>query len=93
MRYYESVADRILQHLKGRPVSLVRGPAGVGGELFFQKHQEAKIAGMTELDRSLWPEHAMMQVDNREALLSAAQMTIEFHTWNAKSKAIDKPTG
>jgi bifunctional non-homologous end joining protein LigD len=93
VRYYDSVADLILPHLKDRPVSLVRGPAGVGGELFFQKHMEAKIAGVTELDRSLWPEHAsMMMIASREGLLSAAQMnTIEFHTWNATSHAIAKP--
>ena len=93
VRYYDSVADAILPHLAGRPVSLVRGPRGVGGELFFQKHLDAKIAGVTELDRALWPEHAsMMQIDTKEALLSAAQMnTIEFHTWNAKSTAVGTP--
>jgi len=93
VRYYESVADLILPHLKGRPVSLVRGPSGVGGELFFQKHLETKMPGVTVLDASLWPKHAaLIQIDTKEALLSAAQMnTIEFHTWNARSKAIDKP--
>jgi bifunctional non-homologous end joining protein LigD len=93
VRYYDSVADLILPHLKGRPVSLVRGPTGVAGELFFQKHLDAKIAGVTELDASLWPEHAaLMEINTKEALLSAAQMnTIEFHTWNAKSRTIDKP--
>ncbi|RYH44432.1 MAG: DNA ligase D, partial [Alcaligenaceae bacterium] len=35
VRYYESVTDFILPHLKGRPVSLVRGPQGVTGQLFF----------------------------------------------------------
>src|SRR4029079_16320835 len=28
VRYYESVADRILPHLRGRPAPLVRGPGG-----------------------------------------------------------------
>ena len=93
VRYYDSVADFILPHLQGRPVSLVRGPSGVGGELFFQKHMDAKIAGVTVLDQKLWPDHgAMIQIDTKEALLSAAQFnTIEFHTWNAKSKAIATP--
>lgn len=93
VRYYDSVADFILPHLQGRPVSLVRGPAGVGGELFFQKHMDAKIAGVTVLDQKLWPEHgAMIQIDTKEALLAAAQFnTIEFHTWNAKSKAVATP--
>ena len=56
VRYYESVADWMLPHLKGRPCSLVRGPSGVGGELFFQKHIESlQITGIKELDAALWP--------------------------------------
>ncbi len=93
VRYYDSVADLILPHLQGRPVSLVRGPSGVDGELFFQKHMEAKIAGVTVLDAGLWADHAaLLQIDTKDALLSAAQFnTIEFHTWNALSRTIDKP--
>jgi bifunctional non-homologous end joining protein LigD len=60
VRYYESVAEFILPHLKGRPCSLVRGPAGVTGELFFQKHGEKiGIPGITELPESLWPGHTV----------------------------------
>jgi hypothetical protein len=56
VRYYESVADWILPHLIDRPVSLVRGPSGIGGELFFQKHGEKLgIPGIRELDPALWP--------------------------------------
>ena len=40
VHYYESVAEWMLPHLKGRPCSLMRGPTGVGGELFFQKHDD-----------------------------------------------------
>lgn len=94
VRYYESVADFILPHLKGRPCSLVRGPAGVTGELFFQKHGEKiGIPGITELPETLWPGHtSLLEVGNAKALIGAAQMNvIEFHTWNSTAKAIDKP--
>jgi bifunctional non-homologous end joining protein LigD len=93
VRYYESVAERMLPHLKGRPVSLVRGPTGITGDLFFQKHPETRMPGMTELDPRLWPGHAaLMEVGSVEALVSAAQMNvIEFHTWNAKHTNIDRP--
>ena len=93
VRYYESVADLILPHLAGRPVSLVRGPKGVEGQLFFQKHLETAMPGVTVLDAKLWPEHAaLIQIDTAEGLLSAAQMnTIEFHTWNARSRKIATP--
>jgi bifunctional non-homologous end joining protein LigD len=94
VRYYESVADWMLPHLKGRPCSLVRGPAGVGGELFFQKHIESlQITGIKELDAALWPGHAaLLEVPTAKALIGAAQMNvIEFHTWNALAKKIDQP--
>lgn len=42
MRHYESVAEWMLPHLQGRPCSLVRGPTGVQGELFFQKHDDKR---------------------------------------------------
>ncbi|MET0542638.1 MAG: DNA ligase D [Variovorax sp.] len=92
--YYQAVADLMLPHLRKRPVSLVRAPAGVGGELFFQKHaQGAEMAGVKLLDPSLDRDHdPLLQIDAAQGLLSAAQMnTIEFHMWNATSDAIDTP--
>ena len=93
VRYYESIAERILPHLKDRPVSLVRAPDGIGGELFFQKHPETRMPGLRELDPKLWPGHAaMLAVDDVDALVSAAQMnTVEFHTLNSTVQAIDRP--
>lgn len=93
VRYYESIAEYILPHLKGRPVSLVRAPDGVAGKLFFQKHDESKLPGLTQLDASLWPGHEpLLSVDSVQALVSAAQMNVvEFHTWNSLAKRIDKP--
>jgi bifunctional non-homologous end joining protein LigD len=94
VRYYESIADWMLPYLKNRPVSLVRAPEGIGGELFFQKHPETtKMPGLTVLDRALWPKHAaLLAVDSKEALLSAAQMNVvEFHGWNSTVDDIDHP--
>jgi len=94
VRYYESVAQFILPHLKGRPCSLVRGPTGVTGELFFQKHGEKiGIPGITELPENLWPGHAaLLEIGSAKALVGAAQMNvIEFHTWNSTAKNIDRP--
>lgn len=93
VRYYESIADRIFPHLKGRPVSLVRAPQGITGQHFFQKHPESKMPGLTELDSSLWPGHsALLSVDSSGALAAAAQMNVvEFHTWNSTAKRINAP--
>jgi len=93
VRYYESVADFMLPHLKGRPISLVRAPTGITGELFFQKHPETKMPGMKELDPALWPGHAaLLAVDSPDSLVAAAQMNVvEFHTWNSTTRHINEP--
>ena len=93
VRYYESIADWMLPHLRNRPVSLVRAPTGITGELFFQKHQETKMPGIKELDPALWPGHAaLLAVDSAESLVAAAQMNVvEFHTWNSVAARIEQP--
>jgi bifunctional non-homologous end joining protein LigD len=94
VRYYESVGERMLPHLAGRPTSLVRGPDGVSGQLFFQKHDEGQsIPGLRVLDAALWPGHQpMLEVPSVDAIVAAAQMNvIEFHTWNSTTKKIDQP--
>ena len=94
VRYYALVAPLMMEHLKGRPVSLVRAPAGVAGELFFQKHAERyNMPGVDQLDPALSPDHKpMLEIARADGLLSAAQMNVvEFHTWNAVKGAIGKP--
>lgn len=94
VRYYESVAEWMLPHLIGRPTSLVRGPTGVTGELFFQKHDDKlSIPHVRNLPANLWPGHAeLLEVPTVQALVACAQMNvIEFHTWNSLAKNIDKP--
>jgi bifunctional non-homologous end joining protein LigD len=94
VRYYASVAEWLLPHLKNRPIALVRAPDGIDGQLFFQKHAErTAMPGLTAHERDLWPGHPpLLTVDTLDALLSAAQMnTIEFHTWNSLVPVVSKP--
>ncbi len=94
VRYYALVGTLMLVHLKGRPVSLVRAPGGVGGELFFQKHADvARLAGVKQMDQALDPGHPpMLEVASVQGILSAAQWNVvEFHTQNAVGKAYDTP--
>lgn len=39
IQYYLKIAPTILNHIKGRPLSLVRFPDGIHGERFFQKNR------------------------------------------------------
>jgi bifunctional non-homologous end joining protein LigD len=94
VRFYGLVAPLMMPHLKGRPVSFVRAPQGIKGQLFFQKHLElGQMAGVRQLDAALWPEHPeLIEVAGPLGLLSAAQMNvIEFHTWNGVKTLIGKP--
>ncbi|MDQ7970129.1 MAG: DNA ligase D [Oxalicibacterium faecigallinarum] len=93
IRYYALVASLMLPHLKARPVSLVRAPDGIEGQLFFQKHMESPLEGISLLDQKLDPGHApLMEIVKPLGLLSAAQMNvIEFHTWNGVKTQIAKP--
>ncbi|HET7794131.1 MAG TPA: DNA ligase D [Rhizobacter sp.] len=92
--YYARVAGLMLPHLKQRPVALMRAPEGVGGETFFQKHAEGRaLANVDVLDRALYPQDdPLLAISTPLGLVSAAQMNvIEFHTWNATTRAMAKP--
>lgn len=94
VRYYESVADWMLPHLEGRPVSLLRAPDGLAGTAFFQKHAErTSLPGLTEHPASLWPGHgALLTVDTTAAVVAAAQLNVvEFHTWNSTVAHLGHP--
>ncbi|WP_322085313.1 DNA ligase D [Burkholderia sp. BCC1999] len=91
--YWEWVAPWLLPDLKGRPVSLVRAPGDIGGELFFQKHAERREIPFVKQHEGLDPGHGpLLSIDRVDALLGAAQMgTIELHTWNAHASNIERP--
>ena len=94
VRYYGLVGDLMMLHLKNRPVSLVRAPSGIGGDLFFQKHAETeKLPGIRQLDPALYPGHtALLEVASKQGLLSAAQWNVvEIHTLNSATDSLQHP--
>jgi len=94
IRYYGLIGSLMMWHLDDRPVSLVRAPSGVGGQLFFQKHAEVeKLPGIAQLDAALDPDHPpMLAVASADGLLSAAQWNvIEVHTQNALARDYERP--
>ena len=92
--YYASASSLMLPHLAGRPTSLVRAPAGIAGELFFQKHAETTtLAGVKRFPGDIHPGHPpMLDVATEEGLLSTAQWNVvEYHTQNAKGSDYGRP--
>lgn len=93
VRYYESVGAWMLPHLKDRPVSLVRAPGDIGGELFFQKHSARLAIPHITQHPGIDPGHPpLLTIESAAALVGTAQMgTVELHTWNALASDIEKP--
>lgn len=92
--YYARAAELMLPHLKGRPLALVRAPSGIDGEQFFQRHGDTlHVKGVKALDPELWPGHPpLLEITTAAAIVEAAQLNVvEFHTWNARARGIDKP--
>ncbi|WP_454056544.1 DNA ligase D [Cupriavidus sp. Marseille-Q8015] len=94
VRYYARAAGLLLPFLKGRPLAMVRAPAGIDGQQFFQRHGDTlNIDGMKQLDPELWPGHPpLIELTSEAAIVAVAQLNVvEFHTWNARARTIDKP--
>ena len=94
IRYYALVGELMMEHLKRRPVTLVRAPSGIGAELVFQKHADVrKMPGVKQMDAALDPSNPpMLEIVTVEGILSVAQWNaIEIHTQNAVAKAYEQP--
>lgn len=90
IRYYDLVGELMMEHLRDRPVALLRAPDGVTGPQFFQKHAGIEnLSGLRQLDIRLDPDHPpMLEVSGRAGLLAAAQWNaVEFHTLNTSSRS------
>jgi len=89
-RYYEEIADWIVPHVAGRPLTLVHCPAGLAAPCIYLKH--AKAWGPSALRRVKIQEKTKigeyLVADSIEAVVSLAQMGIvEIHTWNATTSS------
>jgi bifunctional non-homologous end joining protein LigD len=87
-----SIADAVLPHLEGRPLTLVRCPDGIGGEMFYQKN--AGFWTLPQIRRFPVPgkseEHLF--VDSVPGLVALAQAGIlEVHPWNSRVAQIEQP--
>lgn len=93
-RYYERIADWVVPHVAGRPLTLVHCPAGIGAPCHFLKH--AKAWGPSALRRVRIQEKTKvgeyLVADSIEAVVSLAQMGIvEIHTWNSTADDVERP--
>lgn len=93
IEYYLKIAPTILNHVKGRPLSLVRFPDGIYGEQFFQKNRPDWAPE--------WIEYvALGSEDKKDYILATEEASLvwlanlaclELHQMHSKKPNYDKP--
>ena len=92
--YYETVADVMVPHLRGRPITMERFPSGLGAKGFLQKDVVKGFPAW--LERVEAPKkggtvHYPLAGDRRSLQWLANQNTITMHVWPSRAPRIEKP--
>jgi bifunctional non-homologous end joining protein LigD len=92
--FYEQIADRILPHVVGRPLTIVRCPEGEAGECFYQKHLTGTVPeavhSVSILEKSSRGQYVV--IDDLGGLISLVQIgALEFHPWPARADDVERP--
>ena len=93
-RYYEQIAEWILPHVRGRPLTLLHCPAGLSQPCAFMRH--GKVWGPNALRRVRIREKTKvgeyLVADTADAVVALVQMgVVEIHTWNSTTDNLEQP--
>ena len=93
-RYYEAVAEWVVPHTEGRPLTVVRCPTGLSSGCFYMRHsnvwappalRRVRIQEKTKVGQYLI-------ADTLPAIVSLVQMDVlEIHTWNSRAGSLETP--
>jgi bifunctional non-homologous end joining protein LigD len=92
--YYEMVAPLMVPHIRARPVTMDRYPAGIGRKGFFQK--DVSVGFPDWLERVEVPKkggtvHHPIVTDTRSLLWLANQNSITPHVWTSRAPDLYHP--
>ncbi|MFZ5890660.1 MAG: DNA ligase D [Myxococcota bacterium] len=93
LEYYELVAERMLPHVRNRPLTLVRCPDG-WKKCFFQKHPTKPFPpGLrTVAIREKEGKKPYAVIDDASGLFALVQLgALEIHTWGAPANDFERP--
>ena len=89
--FYIEIADWILPHLVGRPLSLVRCPTGAMHQCFYAKHAWAGLAkAIRPVD--VGEAKPMLAIYDLAGLIGLVQAgVLEIHPWGSRVEDLDRP--
>lgn len=93
--YYAAVGERMLPHVAGRPLSVVRCPSGRQGQCFYQKHLKEgwpeAVYGI-ELEEKSGETASYLAVRDVAGLVSLVQYgVLEVHPWGSREEDLEHP--
>ena len=91
--YYAAVMPRLLPEIANRPLSVVRCPAGIGKQCFFQKHHTPglELVDLVPLKEEGGHSANYLVANSAEAVMELVQFNaLEFHPWGAHADQPDR---
>jgi len=89
--YYVSVWDVMAPHVLDRPLALVRGPEGITGELFFQKHIASNVKSSPLRHAVATKERDVIAVEKLDDVIGLVQSgALEIHVRGSKLGQLER---
>ena len=92
--YYEAIAPVMLPHLRNRPITMERYPAGIGAKGFWQKDVSKGFPDWltrVEVPKKDGVVHHPIVTDLRSLLWITNQNTITQHVWTSRTPDLNHP--